>query len=70
MEVKGARGEGQQFIITARELETWSKDKRFVLAFVGNALSSKPSLSFFPRAATKKGFEFRPLSYVARRQPT
>jgi len=69
VEVKGARGEGQQFIVTARELETWANDKRFLLAFVGNALSAKPSLSFFPRAATKGEFEFRPLSYVARRQP-
>ena len=65
----GARGEGQQFIVTARELETWTNDKRFLLAFVGNALSAKPSLSFFPRAATKGEFRFRPLSYVARRQP-
>ncbi len=69
VEVKGARGEGQQFIVTARELETWTTDKHFVLAFVGNALSAKPSLSFFPRGATKSEFAFRPLSYVARRQP-
>lgn len=69
VEVKGARGEGQQFIITARELETWTNDKHFLLAFVGNALSAKPSLSFFPRDATRAEFEFRPLSYVARRQP-
>ncbi len=69
VEVKGARGEGQQFIVTARELKTWTNDKFFVLAFVGGALSAKPSLSFFPRAASKKEFKFQPLSFIARRQP-
>ncbi|TAK45282.1 MAG: DUF3883 domain-containing protein [Betaproteobacteria bacterium] len=69
VEVKGARGEGQQFILTARELDTWTKDKQFVLAFVGSALSAKPSLSFFPSAAAQREFELRPLSFIARRQP-
>jgi hypothetical protein len=69
VEVKGARGDGQQFIITAREVSTWSNDKRFVLAFVGAALTAKPSLSFFPRAASQKEFVLRPLSYIAKRQP-
>ncbi len=69
VEVKGARGEGQQFVITARELKAWSTDKHFVLAFVGNALSSKPSIAFFPRADTQEEFSISPLAYIARRQP-
>ncbi len=69
VEVKGARGDGQQFIVTAREVSTWTNDKRFVLAFVGAALTVKPSLSFFPRAASQKEFVLRPLSYIAKRQP-
>jgi len=69
VEVKGARGDGQQFIITAREVSTWTNDKRFVLAFVGAALTAKPSLAFFPRAASQKEFVLRPLSYIAKRQP-
>jgi hypothetical protein len=67
VEVKGARGDGQQFIITAKEFNAWSKDRRFVLAFVGNALSAKPSLSFFPRATSQAEFFIRPLSFLAKR---
>jgi len=69
VEVKGARGEGQQFIITARELDAWIKDHRFILAFVGAALTAKPSLAFFPQASSQKEFVLRPLAYIAKRQP-
>ncbi len=69
VEVKGARGDGQQFILTTKELNAWTKDKRFVLAFVGSVLSAKPSLSFFPRAASQSEFLIHPLSFIARRQP-
>jgi len=69
VEVKGARGDGQQFILTAKELNAWTTDRRFVLAFVGSALSAKPSLSFFPRATSQAEFSIRPLSFVAKRQP-
>ena len=57
VEVKGARGEGQRFVLTARELKTWTNDKQFVLAFVGNALSTKPLLAFFT-LALKLLFDF------------
>lgn len=69
VEVKGACGDGQQFILTAKELKAWSTDKRFVLAFVGNALSAKPSISFFPHATSQAEFSIRPLSFMATRQP-
>ena len=67
VEVKGARGEGQQFLITTRELSTWANDERFTLAFVREALSATPILSFFPGPAARAEFEFRPLSYIATR---
>ena len=69
VEVKGARGDGQQFILTAKELNAWTTDRRFVLAFVGSALSAKPSLSFFPHATSQAEFSIRPLSFMAKRQP-
>jgi hypothetical protein len=69
VEVKGARGHGQQFIVTANELNAWTKDRRFVLAFVGSALSRNRSLLFFSRAESQKEFSIRPLSFVAARQP-
>lgn len=69
VEVKGASGDGQQFIITAKELRAWTIDRRFVLAFVGNALSAKPSLSFFPGAVSQAEFAIHPLSFMAKRQP-
>jgi hypothetical protein len=68
VEVKGARGEGQQFIITANELKAWSRDQNFVLAFVRNALSVKPAISFFPGATTQNDFRIQPLSFIARRK--
>lgn len=69
VEVKGARGDGQQFIITAKELNKWTNDKHFVLAFVGNALSARPSLAFFPSAKSQNAFYIRPLSFIAKRHP-
>jgi hypothetical protein len=68
VEVKGARGDGQQFPLTARELHTWSNDQRFTLAFVGNALSGSPLLSLFPGPEARTEFEFRPLSYIVTRR--
>jgi hypothetical protein len=69
VEVKGARGDGQQFIITRRERERWTADSCFVLAFVGNALTAKPSLSFFSGGAGQKEFSFDTLSFIAKRKP-
>ena len=69
VEVKSARGDGQQFILTAKELNSWTTDRRFVLAFVGNALSAKRSLSFFPGATSQTEFSIRPLSFMVKRQP-
>jgi len=69
VEVKGARGEGQQFLITARELRCWSNDKRYTLAFVREALSAKPILSFFPGPNARAEFEFHPLSYMVTLRP-
>lgn len=70
VEVKGARGKGQQFVLTAKEFEAWTTDRRFVLAFVGNALSDKPSLLFFPCVTSQAEFLIRPLSYIAKRKPS
>jgi hypothetical protein len=69
VEVKGASGEGQQFILTAKELKAWSSDKLFVLAFVSKSLSAKPSIAFFPRAKSQAEFSIRALSFMATRQP-
>jgi hypothetical protein len=68
IEVKGASGDGQQFILTAKELKSWTNDKRFVLAFVGRALSAKPSLSFFPGSKSQGEFEIGALSFLAKRR--
>lgn len=67
VEVKGARGEGQQFILTANELETWKRDPHFVLAFVRRALSSSPALTLYPHAKMDD-FAIAPLSFVAKRR--
>jgi hypothetical protein len=69
VEVKGARGDGQQFIITRKELKAWTTDSRFVLAFVANALSTKPSLASFPKAGMQKEFSFDALCFMAKRKP-
>ena len=69
VEVKGASGEGQQFVLTANELRMWVKDKRFVLAFVPRALSRTPSTLFFPRSSMNQ-FAITPLSFIARRRKT
>jgi hypothetical protein len=69
IEVKGARGAGQQFIITRKELRAWGRDSHFVLAYVGNALSGAPSLAFFPKGATQEEFSIEPLSFIATRKP-
>jgi hypothetical protein len=68
VEVKGAGGDGQQFIITAKELNAWTTDKRFVLAFVGRALSARPSISVYRGAETKATFSISPLSFMAKRR--
>jgi hypothetical protein len=68
VEVKGARGGGQQFIITAGELARWEGDGRFVLAFVGYSLRTSPSLTFFPGKSGRSDFVMRPLAYIASRR--
>ncbi len=67
VEVKGARGGGRQFVITARELATWKKDERFVLAFVGFSLQARPSIAFFPGTSGREEFALQPLAYMASR---
>lgn len=69
VEVKGARAEGQRFVITANELAAWEQDKRFVLALVVRALSKRPSVHYFPAGAGRNEFVFRPLAYIATRNP-
>lgn len=69
VEVKGARAEGQRFVITANEYKAWKQDKRFVLALVTRALSKKPSVHYFSGAAARSEFEFQPLAYIATRSP-
>jgi len=68
VEVKGARGDSQQFIITTKELRAWKTDSRYILAFVTNATSAKPSVSFFPRESSRNEFQISPLSFIARRR--
>lgn len=69
VEVKGARAEGQRFVITANERRAWEQDERFVLALVTRALSKKRSVHYFSSAAARSEFVFRPLAYVATRDP-
>lgn len=69
VEVKGARGAGQQFIVTANERHSWLTDPMFVLAFAGHALSKSPTLFFFAGRSAMDEFAIRPISYVAVRRP-
>lgn len=69
VEVKGATGGEQQFMLTSHEKDIWSSDTRFVLAFVGNALSSRPIISQFRGPQSQADFEFRVVSYVGMRRP-
>lgn len=68
VEVKGARGATQQFLITGAERESWLTDRRFALAFVAKALSGSPILAFFHGSTGAAEFVFRPISYVAVRR--
>ena len=63
VEVKGARGAEQKFILTRKEERTWKSDKHFRLALVTNALRS-PTLFQFrgPRALSRICLE--PIAYV------
>ena len=68
IEVKGAGGDSEKFIITANEAQTWESDSRYVLALVTNALSKKPSLTEFVGPQGRQGFTFDPISYWAKRR--
>jgi hypothetical protein len=68
VEVKGSSGTDQCFIITDKESRTWAKDTKFALVFVGNALSSNPSMSTFHGPKSRLEFEFRPVCFTAKRR--
>jgi hypothetical protein len=69
VEVKGARGSAQRFLITANEKRSWLGDESFVLAFVSNALSESRRLTFFSGPKSSSEFAFRAISYLAARRP-
>src|SRR6266480_393804 len=68
LEVKGARGEAPHFIITTREHRLWRLDRRFRLAFVGNALTADPNICYF-NSSDRPDFALTPLAYTAKRRP-
>lgn len=64
VEVKGAQGDQDSFIITAREVATAKTDPYFVLSLVTSALAN-PSLSKYSGAEFIKNFKLRSLAYRA-----
>jgi Domain of unknown function (DUF3883) len=69
IEVKGTRGSGEGFPITAQEYHCMKTDPLFVLAVVGNAKSSRQSFKQWNGLDALKTFDFRrivSISYVAR----
>jgi hypothetical protein len=65
IEVKGASGKKQQFIITANEKQTCGRDKRFRLALVTNALNKDRTVCLYKGPVALKKFIFNPISYMA-----
>lgn len=65
VEVKGARGEAQKFILTTNEMRTWAGDEFYQLALVTSAVSRRPSILFFTGPAALRNFSLNPVSYVA-----
>ena len=65
VEVKGATGGAEQFIITAREAKVWESDSRYVLVLVRNALSKDSSVTEFVGLAGRCAFMFQPIAYWA-----
>lgn len=66
VEVKGMNGNGEQFILTAREFETGFQDGKFILALVTSALSEKPNLQQWRAKEFREVFTFSPIQYWAR----
>ena len=66
VEVKGVKGKGKQFILTAREFETGFQDSKFVLALVTRALSEEPNLEQWKAKKFREAFAFKPIHYHAR----
>jgi len=65
VEVKGVAGSGVRFIVTAGELRRASEDEDFVLAFVPDALSEEPEVSFWSGRDLVSDFRFEPIQYLA-----
>ncbi len=66
VEVKGASGRAEKFIITAHEAGVWESDSHYVLAIVRHALSKKSSVEEFVGAAGRRAFSFQPIAYWAK----
>ncbi len=65
VEVKGASGGAERFIITAREANVWKSDSRYILALVRNALTRNSSVAEFVGSAGRSAFMFQPIAYWA-----
>jgi hypothetical protein len=68
VEVKGTAGEGNQFVLTAKEHRCASKDPLFELFLVSNALSATPRFERWTGTQLLKAFDAKPVAYIARRR--
>ena len=65
VEVKGVKGVGLGFIITAGECAAASKLRTFVLCVVTSALSKKPKITAWRQKEVLKAFNFKPIQFKA-----
>lgn len=71
VEVKGTKGNKDSFPMTEQELHCLKTDPKFVLAVIGNAMSSRPSFKCWKGFDALREFDFRQIvsvSYFANRK--
>ena len=65
VEVKGVRGTGLCFIITAGEVEQARRNRKFFLVVVTSALSSSPKATKFSGVEFCRQFKLSPIQFRA-----
>ncbi len=68
VEVKGIKGKGEQFFITANELATARIDPAYELCLVLQAGSPRPQLKHYSAKELLRSFQLEPLTYSARQR--
>ena len=66
VEVKGIKGKGEQFFITANELATARIDPAYELCLVLQAGATRPQLKHYSAKELLRSFQLEPLTYSAR----